>query len=242
MTQCSLSHMFPMVSSPYETIQSGDLYLSRCEETLADTPRIVVTGSHWTHVGIFFRDPDTNKLYVMEKGDPGIILLPIETKVKTYRGDLHVRCLRKKLNNLQLNELYNIIEQCFQMNPFEKMNDRGIHVRGYGSTSVLFQYHDSANLTTTYNSDYYKAIFSTFCNCATPMQSTTPTALCTDLVFMIMKRLKLVPENFKTNCIKPNWFVYSPIANSVYSEIYTIKLYERDKIVEAFNPAVYYVA
>jgi hypothetical protein len=207
-------------------IQSGDLYFSLfCGTSCGISSAVVthLTGTAWTHVGVFHRDMRTGQLYVLEFADDGVRYSTIENRVQFYAGYIGVRHLRNPLCTSQLEQFQHIIDDT--MRGHNQAGDN-VHIGSYAfGTCRVVNLHESQRLVEYGRSGSMETNFNQTCVLG---KNAGHSMLCTDFVLAVLLRLRVVQRDASYLCLHPKFFWKDKTINQVYADTLLLKDYEAE--------------
>lgn len=212
----------------WDSICSGDLYLSQFVGTGCAVHESVfthLTGTAWTHVGIFHRDTTTNELFVLEFGDDGVRYSTLTNRMKYYAGYIGVRHLRQALTLEQLTAYQALVDDTMRGHnrsgesiETASFTNNTCRVVNLSSNKRFVEYHARGNMVTA---------FANTCFFGTEHSKSM---LCTDLVLALLLRLGVVVHNnmHSGRCVHPDFFWKDHRLNAVYGPTLLIKNFETE--------------
>jgi hypothetical protein len=220
----------------WDEIKTGDLLI--CRNNRMSWIFRGLWGCQTTHVGVFHRSLENNKLYVFEAVD-GLHYTLFEDVYFTYSGDLFVRQLKEPLSQESIEWTQDTIDHLYNhenRSPNARCitfrdDTMPVPVRAFVSTNPL---HRNEPFQIHRNSENRMR---TLCTCTlTHLVTITDltqniasyAVVCTDVILVLLKQWKLVPDDLNKQCIKPDWFSFqSPEINAVYEEMMVLKDYHQ---------------
>jgi len=214
-----------------DMIETGDILLSRCSDSsMLHRIRKAGTGSTWTHVAIFWRNPQTRVLYVLETAvRPTIRLMKLPTLLDISAGHVHVLHRSRRLTPAQLAvmdlEVLDVLWSGAQWSGHDLMLVPDAAHATYGpvidvnTTGPLIEYDQI---------DWSRRNQAQACIIKRPLQSvvswpTNKSIFCTDFVLAILQRLGDVPDDECVHCSEPAFFIDSVVIRKHYGDVYCIR-------------------
>lgn len=220
-------------------VQSGDLCLARflgsnCTANGELLSRM--SGPSWSHVGLFHRDIETNKLALFEfSGNDGMQYSTIENRMEYYAGHMAVRHLRTPLTRVQVVALQQVVDVAMLR---ENRVGDSVEVSTFRSDRRRVVNFDSRLPLVDY--DYHATQASAFLDACGLTRLHPVSAICTDFVRTLLERIDVLPTESisatsaaddtdaflvkeRSTCLHPDFFVNDSRINAAYGRVRALK-------------------
>jgi hypothetical protein len=223
----------------WSQIKTGDLCFTHWEgpfcNKMQDSVLYYLSGSRWTHVGIFVRNPRTNQLYVMEFADKGVRYSTLQNRFDHYPGSIGVRRLKNPLCATQLDNLHRIVNETLHFHNLITDESIQVYFKDPNGTQNHFRVANLDHEKPLVNYKSKNNSTSAFMRTCLIKDGQT-SVVCTDKVFNLLERIDLLPKDPTKcyQCLNLNAFFEDRHINYLYHDVEMIKCFDYDHDIAKF--------